>query len=107
MGRELTEIRTLDSMIGEICSIEDNIYLKIDTQGFESKVLKGAEHSLAQIGTIQLEMSLVPLYQDELLFGDLNSLLNGKGYALVSIEPGFCDKNTGQLFQVDGIYHRF
>jgi hypothetical protein len=32
--------------------------MKIDTQGFESKVLKGAENSLMQIDTVQMEMSL-------------------------------------------------
>ena len=107
IGSELTEIRTLDSMMDDLCSIEDNTYLKIDTQGFESKVIKGAEQSLDRISSIQLEMSLVPLYQDGLLFPELHSLLSGKGYALVSIEPGFSDRNSGQLLQVDGIYHRF
>jgi FkbM family methyltransferase len=106
-GRELTEIRTLDSMMNDLCSMEENIYLKIDTQGFEGKVIKGAENSLERISSIQLEMSLIPLYQDGLLFAELNSLLNKKGYSLVSIEPGFSDENSGQLLQVDGIYHRF
>lgn len=87
--------------------MEDNVYLKIDTQGFESRVIKGAERSLLQISTIQLEMSLIPLYQDELLFSDLHSILSKKGYSMVSIEQGIVDKNSGQLLQVDAVYHRF
>ena len=107
IGRELVEIKTLDSIINGLCSMEDNVYLKIDTQGFESRVIKGAERSLLQISTIQLEMSLIPLYQDELLFSNLHSILSKKGYSMVSIEQGIVDKNSGQLLQVDAVYHRF
>jgi hypothetical protein len=32
--------------------------------------------------------------------------LQDMGYGLVAIEPGFADPATGQLLQVDGIYHR-
>lgn len=107
IGRELVEIKTLDSMINDICSPQDNVYLKIDTQGFESRVIKGANNSLPRIHTIQLEMSLSPLYKDESLLIDLHSLLINKGYSLIDIEPAFRDKNSGRLLQIDGIYHRF
>jgi len=107
VGRELISIKPLDSMMGALCSPKDNIYLKIDTQGYESEVIKGAESSLHRINTVQLEMSLIPLYQDEMLFGEMHNLLTSKGYTLVSIEPGFSDEHSGQLLQADGIYHRF
>jgi FkbM family methyltransferase len=107
IGREVIEIRTLDSIINDLCTPENHIYLKIDTQGFESKVIEGAEQSLIRIGTIQLEMSLTPLYEEELLFGELHNILSNKGYNLVSIEPGFTDPRSGHLLQIDGIYHRF
>lgn len=106
IGQELIEIRTLDSIIDNVCSREDNIFLKIDTQGFEGKVIRGGGASLDRIATIQLEMSLIPLYEGELLFNGLYDLLYDKGYSLVSIEPGFLDSKTGQLLQVDGIFHR-
>lgn len=107
VAREVIEIKTLDSIINDLCLKENSIYLKIDTQGYESKVIKGAEESLARIGTIQLEMSLIPLYEGELLFEEMHHLLSEKGYCLVSIEAGFSDPVSGQLLQVDGIYHRF
>lgn len=106
VGSEAIEVKTLDSIFNATCSSNDNVYLKIDTQGFESRVIKGAEHSLAFIDTIQLEMSLVPLYQNELLFSDMCNLLGRKGYSLVSIETGFSNQQSGQLLQVDGVFHR-
>ena len=106
VARELIKIKSLDSIIDNLCMKNDNIYLKIDTQGYESKVIKGAEASLARIGSIHLEMSLTPLYEEEMLFGEMHTLLSEKGYCLVSIETGFSNPITGQLLQVDGIYHR-
>jgi len=79
----------------------------MDTQGFESKVLKGAENSLPHIDTVQMEMSLVPLYDGELLFNEMCLLMSQKDYTLVAIENGFSDSASGQLLQVDGIFHRF
>ncbi|CAB5497321.1 hypothetical protein AZO1586R_579, partial [Bathymodiolus azoricus thioautotrophic gill symbiont] len=54
----------------------------------------------------QLEMALIPLYQDEMLFNDMCNLLYSNGYILGSIEPVFTDETSGQLLQVDGIFHR-
>jgi hypothetical protein len=70
------------------------------------KVIQGAEKSLERILGIHLEMSLVPLYRDEPLLGELVTYLNGKGYTLVYIEPEFCNPETGQQLQVNGLFLR-
>lgn len=106
IGSETTDVKTLDSIIDNYCSVRNNVYLKVDTQGFEHKVIEGAEKSLERIRMIQLEMSLIPLYDGQVLFDDLHGLLTGKGFKLVSLEQGFVDQRSGHLLQVDGIYHR-
>lgn len=105
-GDETIFVKTLDSIFDDIYRPGDNIYMKIDTQGYESKVIKGAANSLDRIGTIQLEMALTPLYRDEELFMDMYQSMAGHGYELVSIETGYVNENTGQLLQLDGIFHR-
>ncbi len=107
IGKETIKIKTLDSLFSDLCGTAQNIYMKIDTQGFESQVLKGAEKSLPKINTVQMEMSLVPLYEGELLFNEMLMLMGNKGYTLIAIENGFSDPASGQLLQVDGIFHRF
>jgi FkbM family methyltransferase len=107
IGNESIYVRTLDSVFNELCNGAKNVYMKIDTQGFESRVLRGAAESIPSIATIQLEMSLIPLYEGELLFQDMCALLTRAGYTLVGLEPGFSDEVSGQLLQVDGIFHRF
>jgi FkbM family methyltransferase len=106
VGREDVEIRTLDTIFHDLCQAGEGVYLKIDTQGFEDRVLRGADGSLAKIDTVEIEMSLTPLYSDALTFGELYQLLLGKGYAMVGLEPGFTNPQTGQLLQVDAIFRR-
>ena len=53
-----------------------------------------------------MEMSLEPLYAGETLFPDMHKLLNDKGYKLISIEHEFSDPHTGQLLQINGVFHR-
>ena len=107
VGKEKIRVRTLDSVFETMCSQDQNIYLKMDTQGYEKHIVEGAEQALKYIDTIQLEMSLIPLYKNQSLFYEMYQLLSQKGYSLVSIEQGFSDKKTGQLLQIDGIFHRF
>lgn len=106
VGKEIIDMKTIDSLFEDLCGSAGNIYLKIDAQGFEGRVLKGAEKSLAHIDTIQMEMSLIRLYDGELLFNDMCSMMDKKGYALIAMENGFSDRASGQLLQVDGIFHR-
>lgn len=107
INTEKIHVKTLDSIFNELCKSSENIYMKIDTQGYESKVLMGAEKSLEKIHTVQMEMSLVPLYEGEILFDEMYILMTEKNYSLISIEVAFSDPITGQVLQVDGVFHRF
>lgn len=106
IGREVVEVKTLDSIFDNLCKPNNSIYLKIDTRGFESKVIKGAKKALAHIGTVQLEMSLIPLYKDELLFNEMCIFMSEQGFNLVTIEEEYSDPVSGQLLQVNGTFHR-
>jgi FkbM family methyltransferase len=107
IGKETIEVRKLDSLFEALCDATNTVYMKIDTQGFESRVLRGAQHALQQIDTVQMEMSLVPLYEGEMLFDELHRLMKESGYSLVDIIPGFADRNSGRLLQIDGVFHRY
>lgn len=54
--------------------------LKLDVQGFESEVLKGAGDSLSNFRWILLETSTSPMYENEVLFQDICELLTRKGF---------------------------
>jgi len=102
---EETQIRKLDSVFNSFYNKGDSVMLKIDTQGYEKKVLEGAGEFLRSVRIIQLEMSLVPLYETETLFIEMVNYLDNKGFQLFSLEDiGISDKTTGQLLEVDGIF---
>jgi FkbM family methyltransferase len=106
VGQQEINVNTLDSIFNEIRGTAVEIFLKIDTQGFELNVLKGAANCLNYIHTIQLEMSLRPLYDGQPLYNDLLGFLHFNEYRLIDVEPGFTDLKTGTLFQFDGIFRK-
>lgn len=107
VGTEVVSTRRLDALFGELAADGGKVFLKIDTQGFERQVLDGAAGCLAQIDTLQVEMSLVELYAGAPDFAELLALLGDHGYTLVGLEPGFADPATGRLLQTDGMFHRY
>lgn len=78
--------------------------LKLDTQGFESRILAGATESLPRFSLIQMEMSLVTLYEGEILFLDMCSAMHSRGFELLALDPGFHDVASGRILQVDGLF---
>jgi FkbM family methyltransferase len=104
--REKIEMMRLDDMFDRYCSAGDRAYLKIDTQGYTAKVLDGAHKSLERIAGLEVEMSLVPLYEGEPLIGEIITGLYQKGFKLVLLKPEFTDEASGQQLQVDGIFIR-
>lgn len=105
VGCEKVMINTLEKVLPELYQGE-NLFLKIDTQGFEKQVLIGAENSYKFIKGIQVELSLLPLYEGSGLYMEIIDLLNSKGYELFSIEPGFTNKKTGRLLQFDAVFFK-
>lgn len=104
--KETIRVERLDSIADEYLSSPDRAFMKIDTQGYEAKVLDGAVATLRRIRGVQLEMSLTPMYEGELLMSELVELMNAHGFQLHSLEAGFSDLGTGQVYQVDGIFRR-
>ena len=87
-------------------SSTDRAILKIDAQGFERQVLEGAPRLLESCRAVITEMSLVPLYEGQVLGGELWDLLASRGFDAWSLEPGFRDPVTGRMLQCDGIFVR-
>jgi FkbM family methyltransferase len=83
-----------------------HIFLKLDVQGYESQVLAGATQLLHHTLAVQLEMSLLPLYEGETLMPQMQAVMTAKGFDLWDLEPSFRDPATGRLLQIDAIFTR-
>lgn len=81
-------------------------FLKINVQGFEDRVLQGAEAVLEQIEGIHIEFSFVPLYEQQVLFGPLFERIQLLGFTLYNLYPSFSDYRTGKMIKAVGIFFR-
>jgi FkbM family methyltransferase len=106
VGAERVQQRRLDDLVPELVRSDDRVFLKIDVQGYERSVLEGAQRTLDTVVGVQLELSLVPLYEGGIDWRAAVDLLASKGFVLESLEPGFSNPKTGQLLQADGIFFR-
>jgi FkbM family methyltransferase len=61
--------------------------LKIDTQGFDLEVLRGASRSLDRraVGTLLVEVNFISLYKSQGTFGEIQQFLKERGYGLVAL----------------------
>jgi FkbM family methyltransferase len=80
------------------------VMVKADTQGYEYSVLLSAGESLKSVALLELELSLVELYNGQALFRELDAFLLSQGFSLVSMDDGFFDEQRGELLQLDAIY---
>jgi len=106
VAREMIKVKRLDTIMqdGELDS--KNIFLKLDVQGYEKFVLEGAANSLEKIKLVQLEMALIPLYKGEALLADMVMYMDKLGFKLYNLFSGFGNFDTGQMYQVDGVFVR-
>ena len=81
-----------------------NIFVKIDTQGFEKNVIDGALLSLSRIQGFIMELSFITLYKGETLFFDMVTYMDTLGYDMWQIIPGFYDKKTQRVLQADVVF---
>lgn len=84
--KELIEVRTLNSFEAELEPYK-NIFLKIDVQGFEENVLKGASNILSKVVAIEIELSLQETYKGQWLIEEALTSLRQSGFLLLSFEP--------------------
>jgi hypothetical protein len=96
----------LDTVGNQCLKNGEFIFIKIDVQGFEKKVLDGAPMLLQRAVGLQLELSLTPLYEGETLFQPMLEYLRESQFDLWALVPGFVDNRNGRLLQVDGVFFK-
>jgi FkbM family methyltransferase len=105
-GTEQVPIDTLDNVAGRELRPGERLLLKVDAQGYERKILEGGPDTLARAAGVQLELSLVPLYAGAPLLGEMLAYMSERGFVLMALEPVHCDRQSGQLLQIDGLFFR-
>lgn len=106
IGTEMVPLNRLDDVVSGYLADTNSIFLKIDVQGYEMSVLRGAGELLQKAKGVQLELSLEPLYVGEPLYREMIEVVESFGFELYDINPCFSDNLTGKTYQLDAIFFR-
>lgn len=94
------EVKRLDSIIPAGTSID---FMKIDTQGSELDILKGAGDLLQGVKKLKVEVEFKELYKNQPLEKDVTEYLKGYGFELTSYARRVAWDKAGLIF-ADAIY---
>jgi FkbM family methyltransferase len=98
------QVRKLDDVIATLPWHDEAIDLmKIDVQGAELAVFRGAQDTLRKARMIWTEVSFRPIYEGSASFSDIHSYLNQSDFILLWISPGFRGE-ANELLEGDALF---
>lgn len=103
---ETVKISRIDTMLDAISEPDDIIHLKIDTQGFEQRVVEGAAGVLDRIGSVRMEVAVREVYKGEMIVPSAIDMMTTLGYVLIDGWPAWRDPNTNEVLHFDLLFRR-
>ena len=76
---------TLDGLLNPLDALERPLILKIDTEGNELNVLRGADLLLASTDFVIAEASIAKRFENSYEFDEMIAFMAGRGFKLFSI----------------------
>ena len=80
------------------------VFLKVDVQGAEAQVLRGAEKALRHIEAVLLETTLIDIFECGSTFADLVACMDRNGFCLYDVAGFNYRPIDGALAQVDALF---
>jgi FkbM family methyltransferase len=104
-GNHLTEVqlRRLDEYSDQM-DLSSRTLLKIDVQGYEDRVLRGAKQVLKQVDYVLVEVSVAPLYEEQAQFDPIYSFLLQSGFSYVGNLEQMLSPLDGSILQLDALF---
>jgi FkbM family methyltransferase len=102
------KVRRLDSLISEetFPELARDYMLKLDVQGYEDRVLKGATGILQSVKVIICEVSFLNFYDTQCSFAEVYDIMRGSGFLCAGGLANYLDRNNGIPLQEDVLFVR-
>lgn len=102
LERQRVAVDTVDNFVQRLDggTLPGPTFLKVDTQGYDLEVLKGAQKTLETVRAVQLEASVRPIYQCMPGYREVLDYLTGRGFALSAMVPLNLDQSQ-RLIEFD------
>lgn len=95
----------LDDFLAEM-QLERPLFLKLDVQGYELQVLKGAEELLHSVDYLMVEVSFKELYKGQARFDEIYQFLKETGFEYTGSLDPLLSPLDGSILQTDAIFIR-
>ena len=105
IGRETIKLIPLDKILKEV-SLEYNVLIKIDVQGYEEKVIKGGIETIKKASAVLIEVSFRQLYSSQWLFDDVYRSLVDLGFVFNGLLEQFENKESQLPIYADALFVR-
>ena len=99
------EMRTLDDVVSADGRLRAPIFLKLDIQGAELEVLRGAEKTLLLSEIVQVEVALLNYNEGAPLAAEVVAFMDTKDFVIYDI-AGFIRPTGADLVQIDILFAR-
>ena len=94
---------TLDTLV-DVSSLEAPFLLKLDVQGYEIEVLKGANTLLAKADIVLLEVSILEYNKGAPLIAEVIGFMDAHGFSMFDITELKRTSGNHALFQADAFF---
>jgi FkbM family methyltransferase len=101
IGKEKINQIPFDKIFKDYWNGLDPFFLKIDTQGYENEIIKGAENALRYAKGVQLEISFHELYANQANYKDILRWAELNNFFIWSFHDGFSNIDNGKTLQAD------
>ena len=115
-GREMEVMsvkNVLISRLDTVCPDFSADFIKIDTQGTELEILRGAGKLIDSTIGVELEVEFIQQYVDQPLFADVDTFMRARGFSLRGLRRSYWRQDAlhghsfgGQLVHGDALYLR-
>jgi FkbM family methyltransferase len=99
------DVERLDGLRGRL-RLQPKVLLKIDVQGSELALLRGARETLEEVDFVLVEVSLEPLYEGEASFAQIHGLLAELGFRYAGSFDQLLSPLDGRILQQDALFVR-
>ena len=95
--------RTLDNVLTEQQRLKGPLFLKLDVQGAEVDIMRGAERALQEAEIVQLEIALMPYNEGAPTAHAVFNFMEQRGFLLFDV-CGFVRPDPSCLSQIDVLF---
>lgn len=106
VASERVEVVRLDDYLRAHPDLLGRTYLKIDTQGFEAEVLRGAGDLLDRFVAVQAELGLVTLYEGQVDWLEIVTWMRGRGFEVATMVCNAADRRSMRAIEYDIVFTR-